>query len=100
MVKFNTNEFILVFYNTLICINPVAMKKRNIKTVKVKLLDLLYLTVVHAFVLARNIISINTYTTILIRVFLILLFSVERVSIYIVPLICHNGEYRVMSQLF
>jgi hypothetical protein len=76
------------------------MKKRNLETVKVKLLDLLYLTIVHVFVLACNIISINTYTTILIRAFLILLFSVERVSIYVVPLICHNSEYRVTSQLF
>jgi hypothetical protein len=48
----------------------------------------------------RNIISINTYTTILILVFLILLFSVERVTIYVIPLICHNGEYRATSQLF
>jgi hypothetical protein len=32
--------------------------------------------------------------------FFILLFGVERVSIYFVPLICHNGEYRAMSQLF
>jgi hypothetical protein len=67
---------------------------------KVKLPDLLYLTIVHGFVLARRIISINTYTTILIRAFLILLFGVECVSIYVVPLICHNGEYRSMSQLF
>jgi hypothetical protein len=68
--------------------------------VKVKLSDLLYLTIVHVSVLARNIISINTYTTILIHAFLILLFGVEHVSIYVVPLICHNGEYRVTSQLF
>jgi hypothetical protein len=67
---------------------------------KVKILDLLYLTIVHAFVLAHNIISINMYTTILIRVFLILLFGVECVSIYFVPLICHNNEYRAMSQCF
>jgi hypothetical protein len=100
MVKVNANELILVLYNTLDCINPVAMEKRNLETVKVKLPDLLYLTIVHVFVLARNIISINTYTTILIRAFLILLFSVERVSIYVVPLICHNGEYRATSQLF
>jgi hypothetical protein len=35
-----------------------------------------------------------------IRAFLILLFDVECVFIYVVPLICHNGEYRAMSQLF
>jgi hypothetical protein len=68
--------------------------------VKVELPYLLYLTIVHAFVLAHNTISINMYTTILIRAFLILLFGVERVSIYVIPLICHNGEYRAMSQLF
>jgi hypothetical protein len=39
---------------------------------KVKLLDLLYLTIVHIFVLTCNIISINTYTTILIYDFLII----------------------------
>jgi hypothetical protein len=100
MVKANANEYVLVLYNTLDCINPVVTKKSNLKTVKFKLSDLLYLTIVHVFVLARNIISINTYTTILICDFLILLFSVERVSIYVVPLICHNGEYRAMSQLF
>jgi hypothetical protein len=98
MVKVNANEPVLVFYNTLDFIKPVAMEKRNLETVKVKLLDLLYLTIVHDFVLARNIISINTYTTILRRAFLILLYGMERVSI--VPLICHNGEYRVTSQLF
>jgi hypothetical protein len=76
------------------------MEKRNPETVKVRLTDLLYLTIVHVFVLASNIISINMYTTILICVFLILLFSVECVSIYVVPLICHNGEYRATSQLF
>jgi hypothetical protein len=76
------------------------MEKRNLETVKVKLPDLLYLTIVHIFVLARNIISINIYTTILIHTFLILLFSVERVSIYAVLFICHNGEYRVMSLTF
>jgi hypothetical protein len=27
-----------------------------------------------------------------------LLFDVECVSIYVIPLICHNGEYRAMSQ--
>jgi hypothetical protein len=31
---------------------------------------------------------------------LILLFSVECVSIYIVPLIYYNSEYRATSQLF
>jgi hypothetical protein len=97
MVKVNTNESVLVFYNTLYFINPVTTEKRNLETVKVKLPDHLYFTIVHVFVLARNIISINTYTTILIRDFLILLFSVERVSIYVVPLICHNGEYRATS---
>jgi hypothetical protein len=100
MVKVNTNEPILVSYSTPDCINPVAMEKRNLETVKVKLPNLLYLTIVHVFVLARSIISINTYTTILIRVFLILLFGVERVSIYVVPLLCYNGEYRPTSQLF
>jgi hypothetical protein len=43
------------------------MEKRNLKTVKVKLPDLLYLAIVHIFVLAHSIISINTYTTILIH---------------------------------
>jgi hypothetical protein len=100
MVKVNANELILVLYNTLDCINPVAMEKRNLETVKVKLPNLLYLTIVHVFVLAHNIISINMYNIILIRAFLILLFSVEHVSIYVVPLICHNGKYRVMIQLF
>jgi hypothetical protein len=100
MVKVNANESVLVLYNTHDCINLVGMKKRNLETVKVKLSDLLYLIIVHIFVLARNIISINTYTTILICVFLILLFDVESVSIYVVPLICHNSEYRATSQLF
>jgi hypothetical protein len=100
MVKVNTNELVLVLYNTLDCINPVATEKRNLETMKVKLPDLLYLTIVHIFVLPRNMINIKMYTTILIRAFLILLFSVEHVSIYIVPLICHNGEYRATSQLF
>jgi hypothetical protein len=100
MVKVNVNEPILILYNTPGCINPVATEKRNLETVKVKLLNLLYLTTVQVFVLARSIISINTYTTILIRVFLILLFDVERVSIYVTPLICHNDEYRATSQLF
>jgi hypothetical protein len=90
MVKVNANEPIVVLYNTCICL----------ETVKVKLLDLLYLTIVQVFVLVRNIISINTYTTILMRVFLILLFSVECISIYVVPLIFHNDEYRATSQLF
>jgi hypothetical protein len=93
-------EHVLVFYNTLDCINPVATEKSNLETVKVKLSDLLYLTIVHVFVLACNIISINTYITILIHVFLILLFSVEHVSIYVVLLICQNGEYRTTKQLF
>jgi hypothetical protein len=96
----NANELILVLYNIPGCINPVTMEKRNLETVKVKLLDLLYLTIVHVFVLAHRIISINTYTTILICAFLILLFGVEHVSIYVVPLICHNSEYRATSQLF
>jgi hypothetical protein len=100
MDKVNVNEPLLVLYNTLNYINLAATKNKNLKTVKVKLPDLLYLTIVHVFVLARNIISINTYTTIRIHAFLILLFSVERVSIYILPLICHNGEYRTTSQLF
>jgi hypothetical protein len=100
MVKVNANEPVLVLYNTLDSINPGATKKRNLETVKVKLSDLLYLTIVHIFVLVRSIISINTYTTILICGFLILLFSVERVSIYVKPLICHNSEYRTMSSLF
>jgi hypothetical protein len=97
MVKVNANEPVLVLYNTLDSINPGAMEKRNLETVKVKLPDLLYLTIVHIFVLAHSIISINTYTTILICAFLILLFSVKRVSIYVTPLICHNGEYRTTS---
>jgi hypothetical protein len=62
----------------------------------VKLPDLLYLAIVHAFVFTHNIISINTYTTILIRAFLILMFGVKRVSIYVIPFICHNSEYRAM----
>jgi hypothetical protein len=99
MVKVNTNELVLVLYNTLDCINPVATEKRNLETMKVKLPDLLYLTIVHIFVFTHNIISINTYTTILICVFLILTFGVKRVSIYIIPLICHNSEYRATSQL-
>jgi hypothetical protein len=101
MVKVHANELVLVFYNTLDCIKPVAsLEKMNLETVKVKLLDLLYLTIVYAFILPHNIISINMHMTILIHAFLILLFGVERVSIYVVPLICHNGEYWVMSQLF
>jgi hypothetical protein len=100
MVKVNTNEPVLVLYNTLDSINPGTMEKMNLEIMKVKVSDLLYLTIIHVFVLARSIISINTYTAILICAFLILLFSVEHVSIYGVPLICHNGEYRAMSQLF
>jgi hypothetical protein len=100
MVKVKADEPARVLYNTPSCINHVATEKRNLETVKVKLPDLLYLTIVHVFVLAHIIISINTYTTILIRAFLILLFSVKHVSIYVVPLICHNGEYRTTSQLF
>jgi hypothetical protein len=99
-VKVNANELIHVLYNTLDSINPVATEKRNLETVKVKLPNLLCLTIVHVFVLARSIISINTYTIILICAFLILLFSLEHVSIYVVPLICHNGEYRITTQLF
>jgi hypothetical protein len=98
MVKVNTNELVLVLYNTPGCINPVAKEKRNLEAVKVKLPDLLYLTIVHVFLLVRSIISINTYTIILICAFLILLFSVEHVCIYVIPLIYHNGEYRAMSQ--
>jgi hypothetical protein len=100
MVKVNANEPVLVLYNTIDCINPVAIEMKNLEIVKVKLPDLLYLTIVHVFVLPHNIISINTYTTIFICAFLILLFSVECVSIYVVPLICYNGEYRTMSQFF
>jgi hypothetical protein len=96
-VKVNANELILVLYNTLDSINPGAMKKINLETVKVKLPDLLYSTIVHVFVLARSIISMNTYITILICDFLILLLSVERVSIYVIPLIYHNGEYTTTS---
>jgi hypothetical protein len=100
MVKVNANELILVFYKTFDCVNLVATEKRNLEIMKVKLIDLLYLIIVHAFVFTRNIISFNTYTTILIRAFLILSFGVEHVSIYVIPLICHNGEYRAMIQLF
>jgi hypothetical protein len=100
MVKVNANELVLVFSNILDCINPIATEKRNLKIVKVKLPDLLYLTIVYIFVLSCNIMSINLYTTILICVFLILLFGLEHVFIYVVPLICHNGEYRATSQLF
>jgi hypothetical protein len=67
---------------------------------KVKLIDILYLIIVHAFVFTRKIISINTYTTILIHTFLLLSFGVEHVSIYSIPLICHTSEYRVTIQLF
>jgi hypothetical protein len=100
MIKVNANELVLVFYNTLDCINPITTEKRNLETVQVKLPNLLYLTIVHAFVLARNVLSINMYTTILICDFLFLLFCVEHVSIYGIPLICHNGEYKATSQLF
>jgi hypothetical protein len=62
--------------------------------------DLLYFTIVHIFVFGHNIISINTYTTIQIHVFLILSFSVECLSIYVISLICYNGEYRATSLLF
>jgi hypothetical protein len=88
MVKVNTNEpIILVFYKTIDCINPVAMEKWNLETMKVKLSNLLYLIIVLDFVFSHNIISINTYTTNLIRAFLILSFSVERVFVYVVLLI-------------
>jgi hypothetical protein len=93
MVKVNANEPVLVLYSTLDCIIPVTTEERNLETMKVKLPDLLYLIIVHVFVLARNIITINTYTTILIHAFLILLFGVECVSIYVIPLTCHNSEY-------
>jgi hypothetical protein len=66
MLKVNANEPVFVLYNIIDSINPGVTKKRNLEIVKVKLLDLLYLTIVHVFVLARSIISINTYTTILI----------------------------------
>jgi hypothetical protein len=82
MVKVNANEPVLVLYTTLDSINPVATEKRNLEIMKVKPLVLLYLTIVRVFFLVCSIISINTYTTILICVFLILLFSVERVSIF------------------
>jgi hypothetical protein len=100
MVKVNANEPVLVLYNSLDWINPVAIEKRNLETVKVKLPYLLYLTIVHVFVLACSIVSINIYTSILIHAFLIFKFSVERVSICVIPLICHNSEYRATSQLF
>jgi uncharacterized protein YunC (DUF1805 family) len=85
MVKVNANEHVLIFYNTLACINQVTTKKRNLEIMKVRLPNLSYLTIVHAFVFMCNIISINTYTTILICAFLILAFGVERVFIYVVP---------------
>jgi hypothetical protein len=100
MVKVNANEPVLVLSNTPDCINPIATEKRNLETVKVELPNLLYLTIVHVFLLAHSIISINTYTIILTHAFLILLFGVERVSIYVIPLICNNGEYRATRQLF
>jgi hypothetical protein len=61
MVKIGANELVLVFYNALDYINSVATEKKNLETVKVKLTDLLYLTILHVFVLECNIISINTY---------------------------------------
>jgi hypothetical protein len=91
-VKVNANELILLFYDIIMCINPVTMKNKNLETIKVKFLDLLYLTIVHAFVFTCNIRSFNTYTIILIHVFLILSFGVERISIYVVPLIFHIGD--------
>jgi hypothetical protein len=75
------------------------MEMSNLETMKVKLPDLFYLAIVHAFLFAHNIISINTYTTILICAFLILMFGVKRVSIYVIPLIYHNSEYRATCQL-
>jgi hypothetical protein len=86
----NGNEPVLVFYDTLVCINPVATEKRNMETMKVKLPDLLYLAIVHVFVFTHNTISINTYTTVLTCPFLILTFGVKRVSIYVIPLICQQ----------
>jgi hypothetical protein len=86
-------------HETLVCINPIATEKRNLETMKVKPPDLLYLAIVHAFVFAHNIISINTYTTIVICAFLILMFGVKHVSIYVILLICHNSEYRATCQL-
>jgi hypothetical protein len=65
MVKVNGNKPVLVFYDTLVYINSVATEKRNLEIMKVKLTDLLYLIIVHAFVFAYNIININMYTTIL-----------------------------------
>jgi hypothetical protein len=65
IVKVNANEPVLVLYNTPDSINLVATEKRNLETIKVKLPDLLYLSIVHVFVLACSIISINMYTTIL-----------------------------------
>jgi hypothetical protein len=100
MVKVNANEPILIFYYTHDCINPVAIEKRKLETVKVKLLEVLYLPIVHASVLARNIISTNTYATILIHVFLILLFSVEHVSICAIPLICHTVNIGSRTNFF
>jgi hypothetical protein len=97
MVKVNANELVLVFYITFDCINPVVTKKRNLETVKVKLPDLLYLTIVYVFVFARSIIKINMYTIIMILAFLFLSFGVERVSIYVILLISHNGEDRAIS---
>jgi hypothetical protein len=53
MVKVNAIELLLFFYNTLDCINPVTTKNRNLETMKVKLSYILYLTIVHAFVLVH-----------------------------------------------
>jgi hypothetical protein len=100
MVKVNANEPVLLLCNNPDFINLDAMEKRNLETVKVKLPDLLYLIKVHVFVLARSITSMNTCSTILICASLILLFDVECISIYAVPLIYHNSEYKPMSQLF
>jgi hypothetical protein len=36
MVNVNANEPVLVLYNTLDCINPVATEKMNLETLKVK----------------------------------------------------------------
>jgi hypothetical protein len=100
MVKVIANESVPFFYKTLVCINPVVTEKMNLEILKVKLTYLLYFIIVHIFIFSYNIISINTSTTILIRVFLILLFSVGRLSIYVILLIYHNGEYSATSQLF
>jgi hypothetical protein len=69
-------------------------RKKNLKTIKVKLSDLLYLAIVHAFIFTHNITINNMHTTILICAFLILMFGVKRVFINVIPLKCHNSEYR------